>query len=165
MEAKLAKLQAGDRAAALNYPQQPLGDLPAPVKAGKPQANKGGQSNQPQNPNPDKSVHSPHINMAAFWTIAILSILLANAPGINILFTPAHQFVIMIHLMQSRHRRFFNRWPSGGDYCVRWSGPRWYHPDKWRLALLFSPGRLFRHGPGWLSAHLFGTSLNIRATS
>jgi hypothetical protein len=38
-----------------------------------------------------------HINMAAFWLIAIASILLANAPFVSLLLTPVSQFVVMIH--------------------------------------------------------------------
>ncbi|MBU6451360.1 MAG: M50 family metallopeptidase [Cyanobacteria bacterium REEB67] len=38
-----------------------------------------------------------HINMAAFWVIAMASVLLANAPFVNLLLTPVSQFVVMIH--------------------------------------------------------------------
>jgi len=97
VEAKLARLQAEVSAQAELTAPKPPRDLPAPVQTPAPKTNKTGQSTPPLNVSSDKSVHSPHINMAAFWTIAVLSILLANAPGINILFTPVNQFVIMIH--------------------------------------------------------------------
>src|SRR5208283_2452685 len=90
VEAKLAKLEAEVNARAELVPVPPPLPLDnAEVIAPPAAKQKKGKA--------EGAKHSPHINMAAFWTIAILSILLANAPGINILMTPVNQFVIMIH--------------------------------------------------------------------
>jgi hypothetical protein len=45
----------------------------------------------------DRRFELGKVNMAAFWTITVLSILLTNAPGVSTLLTPVNQFVIMIH--------------------------------------------------------------------
>ena len=65
--------------------------------------------------------------------------------------------------MLSRHRRLFNWWTSGRHHCLRWSWSRWYHPDKWRMAILYGSGRLFGHGLNWLPAYLFGAISQIFA--
>jgi Peptidase M50B-like len=91
VEAKLAKLEAEINARAELTPPPVHQNLPEPVAPPK------AQSKKEVPPTKEKVGHSPHINMAAFWAIAILSILLANAPGVSLLMTPVNQFVIMIH--------------------------------------------------------------------
>jgi len=91
MEAKLARLEAEVTARSeLNTPPLPIvnADISSPAVQFSKNESKTSTA---------KIEHSPHINMAAFWTIAILSILLANAPGISLLMTPVNQFVVMIH--------------------------------------------------------------------
>jgi hypothetical protein len=121
VEAKLAKLEAEVKGRA-DLASDPL-SAPAPVdkpatrrsKPPKPKAERYADDDEDENVEPvdyeepyadddpswgfgkKRIAHSPHINMAAFWAIAILSILLANAPGVNVLLTPVTQFVVMIH--------------------------------------------------------------------
>ncbi len=45
----------------------------------------------------DRRFELGKVNMAAFWTLTVLSILLANAPGVSTVLTPVNQFVTMIH--------------------------------------------------------------------
>ena len=45
----------------------------------------------------DRRFELGKVNMAAFWTLTILSILLANAPGVSTVLTPVNQFVVMVH--------------------------------------------------------------------
>ncbi len=110
VEAKLAKLEAEVAAnRELVTPATAHANLPAPVDDSKavpaPKGDKKKEDKKAEKKTSEKiagigssgAAHSPHINMAAFWAIAILSILLANAPGVNILMTPVNQFVIMIH--------------------------------------------------------------------
>ncbi|MBS2009586.1 MAG: M50 family metallopeptidase [Cyanobacteria bacterium SZAS TMP-1] len=45
----------------------------------------------------DRRFELGKVNMAAFWTLTVLSILLANAPGVRTVLTPVNEFVTMVH--------------------------------------------------------------------
>ncbi|MBS2007211.1 MAG: M50 family metallopeptidase [Cyanobacteria bacterium SZAS TMP-1] len=96
VEAKLAKLEAEVSAKAeLNAPLAHA-NVPEPVA---PPA----ESAAPARPakaskaSAEGAEHSPHVNMIAFWAIALLSIFIANVPYVDLLLTPVTQFVTMIH--------------------------------------------------------------------
>jgi hypothetical protein len=44
-----------------------------------------------------KNTLSSHFNVLAFWAITLISLILAQTPGINWLFTPLNQFSTMVH--------------------------------------------------------------------
>jgi hypothetical protein len=105
VEAKLAKLEAeivakGNLPAAAPAASDLVVQAPAPAKSKAGKSSKADVAEARTNAGGKSSgggAHSPHVNMFAFWAIAIISILLANVPGINFLMTPVSQFVIMIH--------------------------------------------------------------------
>ena len=88
VQARLARLESEISAPLTSSLNSPIN---SPVSAPLPFVSEGGGVQV------KKADHSVHINMAVFWVIAIMSILLVNVPGINFLLTPVNQFVVLIH--------------------------------------------------------------------